>query len=131
MLLVDSTVWIDYFNGLSTNETQYLDSALGNQEILVGDLIIAEVLQGFRDDHDFELARDAFNTFRVVSLVNQELALQSALNDRLLRKKGVTVRKTIDSLIATFCIENTLSLLHNDTDYLGYEKFLGLQVIHA
>jgi predicted nucleic acid-binding protein len=129
MLVVDSTVWIDYFNGLENPQTDYLDQIVERTPILVGDLILAEVLQGFRDDSDFEEARRALSKYIQVEMVNPELALQSARNYRLLRRKGVTVRKTIDSLIATYCIENEHDLLHNDNDFDGYEKHLRLRVI--
>ena len=129
MLIVDSTVWIDYFNGLETPQTDYLDQIVDRTPILVGDLILAEVLQGFRDDSDFEEARRALNKYIQVEMVNPELALQSARNYRLLRRKGITVRKTIDSLIATYCIENEHELLHNDNDFDGYEKHLRLRVV--
>jgi predicted nucleic acid-binding protein len=130
MLLVDATVWIDYFNGLVDPQTDYLDERLRRTPILVGDLILAEVLQGFRRDADFEQARIALARFQQVSLVTPDLALRSARNYRTLRQKGITVRKTIDSLIATYCIENNVPLLHNDSDFDGYERHLGLQVIH-
>ena len=129
MLIVDSTVWIDYFNGLENLQTDYLDQIVDRTPILVGDLILAEVLQGFRDDSDFEEARRALSKYIQVEMVNPELALQSARNYRLLRRKGITVRKTIDSLIATYCIENEHDLLHNDNDFDGYEKHLRLRVV--
>jgi predicted nucleic acid-binding protein len=130
MLVVDSTVWIDYFNGVENSLTDYLHQIADKTPILVGDLILAEVLQGFRDDSDFEKARRAFAKYIQVEMVNQELALQSARNYRMLRRKGVTVRKTIDSFIATYCIENEHDLLHNDSDFDGYEEHLGLKVVH-
>ena len=130
MLLVDSTVWIDYFNGRVTPQTDYLDRVLSDQMILVGDLIMAEVLQGYRSEDEFEQARQALGRFTQVSLVEPELAVLSARNYRTLRRLGVTVRKTIDCLIATYCIENEHSLLHNDSDYDGFEQHLGLKVIH-
>jgi predicted nucleic acid-binding protein len=130
MLLVDSTVWIDYFNGRVTPQTDYLDSRLDLTPILVGDLILAEVLQGFRKDDDFDNARLALGKLDTTSLVSPALAIQSARNYRYLRQKGITVRKTIDSLIATFCIENDVELLHNDSDYDSYEQYLGLRVVH-
>jgi len=130
MLIVDSTVWIDYFNGLENPQTDYLDQIVDQAPVLVGDLILAEVLQGFRDDSEFEKARRALSKYIQVEMVNPELALQSARNYRLLRRKGLTVRKTIDSLIATYCIENEHELLHNDNDFDGYEKHLGLRVVH-
>lgn len=129
MILVDSTIWIDYFNGISSLHTDYLDWALDQTLILVGDLILAEVLQGFRKDADFEQARCALVKLHQVQMVNPSLAVKSAQNFRLLRRKGVTVRKTIDSLIATWCIENNVPLLHHDSDFDGYEAHLGLRVI--
>jgi predicted nucleic acid-binding protein len=130
MLVVDSTVWIDYFNGVQNPQTDYLHQIADKTPILIGDLILAEVLQGFRDDTDFEKARRSFGKYIQVNMVNPELALQSARNDRLLRRKGVTVRKTIDSFIATYCIENEHDVLHNDSDFDGYEQHLGLKVVH-
>jgi predicted nucleic acid-binding protein len=128
MLVVDSTVWIDFFNGVDTPQTDYLNEIADQTPIVIGDLILAEVLQGFRDDSDFEKARRAFGKYIQTEMVNPELALQSARNYRMLRRKGVTVRKTIDSLIATYCIENEHTLLHNDRDFDAYEKHLGLRV---
>ena len=130
MLIVDSTVWIDYFNGVINPQTDYLNSILETTPILVGDLMLAEVLQGFRQDVDFEKARRALGKFLQASLVGPDLAVQSARNYRTLLQKGVTVHKTIDNLIATYCIENEHELLHNDSDYDGYEQHLGLRVAH-
>ncbi len=129
MLVVDSTVWVDYFNGIQNPQTDYLHQIADRVPIQVGDLILAEVLQGFRDDADFERARRAMAKYTQVQMVDTHLALQSARNYRLLRRKGLTVRKTIDSLIATYCIENDHELLHNDNDFDGYEKYLGLRVV--
>jgi predicted nucleic acid-binding protein len=128
MLLVDSSVWIDYFNGISSLETDYLDQVLGSSDILVGDLILAEVLQGFRQEKSFTLARHALLKFPVKSMVGREIALQSATNYRFLRAKGVTIRKTIDCLIATFCIENKLRLLHCDRDFEAIAAHLPLMI---
>lgn len=130
MLVVDTTVWVDYFNGVENPQTNYLDSVLNQTPILIGDLILTEVLQGFRHDPDFEKVRRMLGKFLQVSMVSPALAVQSARNYRFLRQKGITVRKTIDSLIATYCIENEHELLHNDSDFDGYEKHLGLKVIH-
>jgi predicted nucleic acid-binding protein len=130
MLIVDSTVWVDYFNGIKNKQTDYLYQIVDKTPILIGDLILTEVLQGFRDDEDFETAHRIFGKFLQVEMVNPDLAVQSARNYRLLRRKGITFRKTIDSLIATYCIENEHDLLHNDNDFDGYEKHLGLSVIH-
>ena len=130
MLVVDSTVWIDYFNGVETPQTGFLDRVLDQTPILVGDLILAEVLQGFRQDADFEKARRSLGKFLQASLAGTEIAIQSARNYRTLRQKGVTVRKTIDNLIASFCIENDHELLHSDSDFDCYEKHMGLKVVH-
>ena len=130
MLIVDSTVWIDYFNGVKNSATDHLDAVVDKTPILVGDLILAEVLQGFRDDAEFEKARRALGKYIQVEMVNSDLALQCARNYRVLRRKGVTVRKTMDGLIATYCIENEHDLLHTDSDFDGYEKHLGLRVVH-
>ena len=130
MLVIDSTVWIDYFNGSLNARTDYLNHILDKSPILIGDLILAEVLQGFRRDPDFEQVRRSLARFLQVNMVSPSLALQSARNFRLLRQKGFTVRKTVDSLIATYCIENDHELLHNDYDFDGYEKHLGLRVVH-
>src|ERR1700690_1161188 len=130
MLVVDSTVWVDYFNGVENPQTNYLEKIADQVPILIGDLILAEVLQGFREDADFEKARRAFGKYLQVEMVSPALALQSARNYRLLRRKGITVRKTIDSLIATYCIENDHELLHTDSDFDSYEKHLGLRVMH-
>lgn len=130
MLMVDSTVWVDYFNGVENPQTDLLNRILDSVLILVGDLILAEVLQGFRHDKDFETARRLLTKFTQAQMVSPELAVQSARNYRLLRKKGITVRKTIDSLIATYCIENDHELLHTDSDFDGYEKHLDLMVVH-
>lgn len=130
MLVVDSTVWIDYFNGVENPQTVYLDQIADKTPILIGDLILGEVLQGFREDADFEKAHRALEKYSQVQMVDPTLALQSARNYRTLRRNGVTVRKTIDSFIATYCIENEHDLLHNDSDFDGYERLLGLKVVH-
>ena len=130
MLVVDTSVWIDYFNGVKNPQTGFLDTILDNTPIIIGDLILAEVLHGFRYDPDFEKVRRALGKFMQESMVNPALAVQSARNYRFLRQKGITVRKTIDSLIATYCIENDHQLLHNDSDFDGYEEHFELRVIH-
>lgn len=130
MLIVDTTVWVDYFNGIENLQTNFLNTVLDKTPILIGDLILTEVLQGFRHDPDFEKVRRALGKYIQASMVTPELAVQSARNYRLLRQKGITVRKTIDSLIATYCIEYEHELLHNDNDYDGYEKYLELRVVH-
>lgn len=129
MILVDSSVWIDYFNGAETSQTDWLDSSLGNIPIVIGDLILIEVLQGFQSDKDFKIARDLLLGIPFVQMGGQSLALESAMNYRYLRKKGITARKTIDVIIGTFCIHNKLMLLHSDRDFDPMVKFLGLQII--
>ena len=130
MLIVDTSVWVDYFNGIENPQTDYLHTIVDRTPILIGDLILAEVLQGLRNDSDFEKVRRTLGKFAQVNMVSTALAVQSARNFRFLRQQGITVRKTIDSLIATYCIEQGHHLLHNDSDFDGYEKHLGLQVIH-
>ncbi len=130
MLLVDSSVWIDYFNGRSTLSTDYLDAALATQPVMIGDLILAEVLQGFREDAQFEQALAMLGRLPQANMLNTALAVQSALNYRRLRRLGVTVRKTIDCLIATFAISAGCELLHDDSDFDPFEEYLGLLVVH-
>ena len=106
MILVDSGVWIDYFRGTMTAQTEILDALLGEEPLAIGDLILTEVLQGFRnDERDFNDARKMLTALTVVELGGEEIAIQAAKNFRALRKLGVTVRKTIDTVIATRCIE--------------------------
>ena len=129
MILVDSSVWIEYFNGKINPQTDYLDAALGKEVIIVGDIILTEVLQGFRDDSDFRKAKELLSTFQFMDMLGWDLALKSAENYRFLRKKGVTVRKTIDVMIATFCIHHGISLLHDDQDFGPLIKYLKLDAI--
>jgi predicted nucleic acid-binding protein len=130
MLLVDSTVWIDFFNGRITPQTDYLVGTISNQPILVGDIILGEVLQGFQKETHFEKALLALGKFQQVSLLSPELAVQSAGNYRVLRAMGITVRKTIDCFIATYCIVKRHDLLHSGKDFDAFEQHLGLRVIH-
>lgn len=130
MIVVDSSVWIDYFNGRQTAKTDWLDSALGNEQIIIGDLILTEVLQGFQADNDFREARKLLSAFPVMSMGGRELAIKSALNYRFLRKKGVTVRKTLDVMIGTFCIHHKFLLLHDDRDFDPMERYLNLKVVN-
>ena len=129
MILVDSSVWIDYFDGNQTLQSDWLDSALGNKLIVMGDLILTEVLQGFQSDNDFKTARDLLLMIPFISMGGQTIALKSAANFRLLRKKGVTVRKTIDVIIGTFCIHNQLTLLHCDRDFDPMTQHLDLKTV--
>jgi hypothetical protein len=129
MTLVDSSVWINYFNGKISPETDWLDAALGKKPIIIGDLILIEVLQGFRAEKDFKTAQKLLLTFPCMEMVGQELAIKSASNYRLLRKKGVTITKTIDVIIGTFCLEYRLALLHEDKDFDPMEKHLKLEIV--
>ncbi|MES2236498.1 MAG: PIN domain nuclease [Pseudomonadota bacterium] len=127
MILVDSSVWIDYFRGTTTPQAEKLDSLLGNEPIATGDLILTEVLQGFISDRDFNQARKLMTSLVIVDLVGQALAIQAAKNFRVLRSLGITMRKTIDTVIATRCIESGLPLLYSDRDFEPFVKHLGLR----
>jgi len=129
LILVDSSVWIDYFNGAITPQTDKLDSLLGSELLASGDLILTEVLQGFDKERHFERARKLLTALPVVPLAGQEIAIQAARNFRALRRFGITVRKTIDVLIATRCIEDNYDLLHNDRDFDVFVKYLGLRSV--
>ena len=128
MILVDSSVWIDYFRGTVTAQTETLDRLLGQELLAIGDLILTEVLEGFDNERDFSDARKMLTSLTVVELGGQEIAIQAAKNFRALRRLGVTVRKTIDTVIATRCIESRYDLLHNDRDFDPFVKHLGLRV---
>lgn len=128
MIVVDTSVWIDYVNGVVTPQTNLLDSELENNRIITGDLIIAEFLQGFRDDKQFYEAKEMMESLEYYDFVGKEIAIKAAENFRKLRKKGITIRKTIDVLIATFCIENGFELIHDDSDFDQMEEILGLRI---
>ena len=127
MILVDSSVWINYFNGIITWQTNLLDNYLSNVPVVIGDLILAEVLQGFKSDKDYETAKDFLSALPFRQIGGYNVALQSAQNYRILRKAGVTVRKTIDIIIATFCIMEGLTLLHDDHDFDPMESHFSLK----
>ena len=129
MIVVDSSVWIGYFNGKETRETLLLDGILGIEPVVIGDLILTEVLQGFRSDRDVHRALEAMNTLVFEPMVGRDIALASAQNYRALRARGVTVRKTIDMLIATYCMENGHALLHSDRDFEPIQRYLGLETL--
>ncbi len=126
MIMVDSSVWIDYFRGTPTPQTDRLDALLGTEPIVMGDLILAEVLQGFASERDFNQALKLMTALVVVNLAGRDIAIQAARNFRHLRAQGVTVRKTIDTVIATYCIENELPLLFSDRDFDPFVDHLGL-----
>jgi len=126
MIVVDSSVWIDYFTGVGNKQTDTLDETLGLRPVAVGDLILTEVLQGFRHDGDYRTARKLFEDVAVFDMLGKEMAIQSAENFRALRKRGVTIRKTADVIIASFCIAQKLPLLFSDKDFKPFVKHLGL-----
>lgn len=126
MILVDSSVWIDYFRGARTPEADRLDALLGSEPLAIGDLMLAEVLQGFERDRDFERARELLESLTIIDIGGREVAVQAARHFRTLRGKGVTVRKTIDTLIATRCILDGHALLHSDRDFWPFVEHLGL-----
>ena len=127
MILVDSSVWIDYFRGIPSSQTDRLHALLGNEPIATGDLVLAEVLQGFGSAQDFNQGRKLLTSLPIIELVGRDIAIQAANNFRTLRSLGITVRKTIDTLIATSCIEKGLALLYSDKDFDPFVEHLGLQ----
>ncbi len=132
MILVDSSVWIDYFNGIRALETDRLHALLGNEAVATGDLILLEVLQGFRADADLAVARRAMSNLPYFDLLGRERAHRAVGRYRELRKAGVTVRKTIDVVIGSFCIDEGIPLLFSDRDFLPMVDRLGLiSVVHT
>ena len=130
MTIVDTSVWIDYFRDSQTLETVWLDTALPDQHLGLTDLILCEILQGIDDESESHSTERVLSRFEMVSTGGPALASVAATNYRFLRRRGKTVRKTIDCLIATFCIENACFLLHRDRDFDAFEEHLGLKVIH-
>jgi len=129
MILVDSSVWISHFNQALTPPVEYLRELIPVEPILLGDLMLCEILQGFRSEAAARLAERSLRRFEIVSLCNPELAVSAAGNYRLLRRRGITIRKTIDVIIGTFCIEHGHALLHSDRDFEPMERWLGLRTI--
>jgi predicted nucleic acid-binding protein len=127
MIVVDSSVWIDYFRGRQSVQTTYLDAAFGRTPVMAGDLIVAEVLQGFNDDRSFRLAEARFLLAEPLVISDHRVAVQAARNYRHLRGIGITIRKTIDTLIATRCILDRLPLLYSDRDFDPFVQHLGLR----
>ena len=130
MIVVDTSVWIDYLGGFETPQTRWLEGALEAERFGLTDLILCELLQGIRDESQFTEVYRALLEFEIFSMGGVELAVQSARNFRTLRARGYTVRKTSDCLIATFCLVNGHQLLHNDSDFAPFEHVLGMHVIH-
>ena len=129
MILVDSSVWIDHFRGIDTPQVSLLDRVLASEPVAIGDLILVEVLQGFTNDRDFNQARRLLTALTVIEIGGAGIAVQTAQNFRRLRALGITVRKTIDTLIATRCIVDGLTLLHSDRDFDPFAQHLGLWVL--
>ena len=129
MILVDTSVWVDFFNGRKTNETNALDRYLGQEPLLIGDLILTEVLQGFRSDADYRKAKELLDTLELRQLGGRAIALAAADYYRRLRHRGITPRKTIDMIIGTYCIVHGVGLLHADRDFDVLEKELGLVAV--
>jgi predicted nucleic acid-binding protein len=128
MVVADTSAWIDYFSGVEAPHVDLLDYELLHNRIVIGDLIIAELLQGFREDKNYKVARELIESLEYYDFCGKELAYKTADNFRKLSKKGITVRKAIDMIIGTFCIENDFELIHNDRDFDPLAKYLGLKV---
>ena len=129
--MVDTSVWIDYFNGEITWQTDRLENLLSDVPIIMGDLILTEILQGFRSDNDYKTAKSFLSELPFHRMGGYQVAVQSAQNYRSLRKKGVTVRKTIDVIIGTYCILENLPLLHDDRDFEPMVSHLTLKVVSS
>ncbi len=129
MILVDTSVWVDFFRNTPTAQAEWLDRNLGVEGIVVGDLILAEVLQGFKDDRGFNEARRLLGHLEQVSLAGEAMAIDAARNYRKLRALGVTVRGTVDVIIATRCLADGYRMLHRDRDFDAFETHLGLKVV--
>jgi predicted nucleic acid-binding protein len=127
VILVDSSVWIDYFRGTQNSQTDRLDALLGNEPVATGDLVLAEVLQGFDSVQDFNQGKKLLTSLPIIDLVGGDIVIQAARNFRALRSRGITIRKTIDTLIATRCIEKGLTLLYSDKDFDPFVEHLGLR----
>ena len=128
MIIADTSVWIDYVRGVEATQTDLLDYELLHDRVATGDIIIVEFLQGFREEKDLKIAKRIMDRLEYYDFLGKEMAIISAENYRKLRKNGITVRKTIDVIIATFCIEKGFELLHNDRDFDPMEEILGLKI---
>ncbi len=128
MIVVDSSVWIDFFNEVRTPEVERLDGLLGVTPLAIGDLILVEVMQGFRNQRAVATVRQLFGSLALLPMLGGSNPWEAAENYRQLRSRGITVRKTIDGIIATACIEANLPLLFSDRDFHPYVEHLGLEV---
>ncbi len=133
MILVDSGIWIGVFRGDDTPQTRLMLSILKNDsaDLAIADIILLEVLQGFRSEPQAQTALRTMTELPCFNLGGKSLAVLAAKNYRKLRRQGITIRSTLDCLIATFCIEHDFSLLHNDRDFIPFEQYLGLRVVEA
>ena len=129
MILADTSVWIDYFNGKANKYTDALDAHLDSDSVAMGDLIFLEILQGFRNDKDYKLAKTTLQALGQYEMFNSEMVFKCADSYRLLRKKGITIRRTTDVIIATFCIENRLPLLFSDRDFVPFIEYLKMKSV--
>jgi predicted nucleic acid-binding protein len=129
MVLVDTSVWVDHFNGIDTPQVRKLDSLLGTELLLIGDLILAELLQGFASEHDARRALRLLSALEYVDMAGRDVALESARNYRALRQRGITIRKTMNMLIGTYCLMHDHELLHADRDFDTLHQHLGLRVV--
>ncbi len=126
MILVDTSVWIDYLNGRESRKTNTLDAALANDTVVIGDIIFLEILQGFKHDKDYNKAKKNLSILDQYEMLGRNMVTKCADNYRALRKKGITIRKTTDIIIATFCIDHKLPLLYSDRDFTPFTKYLNL-----
>lgn len=131
MVIIDTTVWIDYMNGVDNAQTDWLDQRLGVVPFALTDLALCEVLQGVQNESELARFMRDLSRFPVFATGGEQMAIASARNYRLLRARGITVRKTIDCIIATFCIEEGVPLLHRDRDFEGFERYLGLRAAYS
>ncbi len=129
MIVIDSSVWIDFFNGIATAEVERLRSLIGRQPLLVGDMMLLEVLQGVADEREARRVESALRRFDLAPMLSPDLAVQGAANHRRLRQRGITLRKTIDLIIGTFCIAGGHALLTSDRDFLPIAEHLGLKLL--
>ena len=131
MIVVDSSVWIDFLNGRDVPQVRRLRASLGADEIIIGDLMLCEVLQGLDSERSAREVEALLRRFEIVPMVSDAIAVVAARNFRSLRRRGITIRKTIDMLIGTWCIENGIPLLHNDGDFRPIARHLGLIEVPA
>ncbi|MCU7837734.1 MAG: PIN domain nuclease [gamma proteobacterium symbiont of Taylorina sp.] len=126
MMLVDTSIWINYFNGIESKETDLLDISLIDGSVIIGDIIVMEILQGFRSDKDYNKAKKSLSTLEQYEMFGNNMVFKCANNYRALKKRGITIRKTADVIIASFCIDNKIPLLFSDRDFMPFVKHLNL-----